>query len=261
MVDTVTVPASTPGAEDFNEEEHNAAMVAKAEAGTTITGQEEAPKLAGKFESTEDLEKAYLELQSKLGQPKEETKTEDLKMEEGRKAEESAKEVVEAAGLSMSALNSEYAENGKLTAASYEALEKAGIPRTTVNEYIAGQEALAEMYTNSVVSEVGGMENYSDLVSWAADNMSEAEINAFNNAVEGDVNQARLAVRGLKASFEAANGSEPYLRTGEAQGSGASSNVFRSTAELVRAMSDPKYSKDPAYRADVAAKLSRSSIL
>jgi len=35
---------------------------------------------------------------------------------------------------------------------------------------------------------------------------------------------------------------------------------FRSQAELVQAMSDPRYDSDPAYRQDVARKLERSNI-
>ena len=38
-------------------------------------------------------------------------------------------------------------------------------------------------------------------------------------------------------------------------------DVYRSQAELVRAMSDKRYDNDPAYRQDVIAKLERSGNL
>jgi len=37
-------------------------------------------------------------------------------------------------------------------------------------------------------------------------------------------------------------------------------DVYRSQAEVVRAMSDPKYENDPAYRQDVYNKLERSNL-
>jgi hypothetical protein len=36
--------------------------------------------------------------------------------------------------------------------------------------------------------------------------------------------------------------------------------VFRSQAELVKAMDDPRYENDPAYRRDVLNKLDRSDL-
>jgi hypothetical protein len=36
--------------------------------------------------------------------------------------------------------------------------------------------------------------------------------------------------------------------------------VFRSQAELVAAMGDPRYDSDPAYRADVVEKLNNSDL-
>ena len=38
-------------------------------------------------------------------------------------------------------------------------------------------------------------------------------------------------------------------------------DAFRSQAELVSAMSDPRYDEDPAYRQDIIAKLERSNNL
>ena len=40
----------------------------------------------------------------------------------------------------------------------------------------------------------------------------------------------------------------------------SNSEVFRSQAELVAAMGDPRYDNDPAYRQDVISKLDRSKI-
>ncbi|MBZ5882535.1 hypothetical protein LAX69_24565, partial [Escherichia coli] len=95
--------------------------------------------------------------------------------------------------------------------------------------------------------------------AWAASNLTNAELQAYNAQVEGgNLTAAKMAVQGLKARFEAENGNEPSLLNGVTGGD--STEVFRSTAELTAAMRDPRYKKDPAYRADVERKLSKSSL-
>ena len=48
------------------------------------------------------------------------------------------------------------------------------------------------------------------------------------------------------------------MLTGKAAKS--SGDVYRSQQEVVRAMADPKYDNDPAYRQDVYDKLERSNV-
>ena len=62
----------------------------------------------------------------------------------------------------------------------------------------------------------------------------------------------------MKSRYEAVNGYEGRRLTGKA--ADTSGDVFRSQAQLVEAMSDPRYDRDPAYRQDVVAKLERSDI-
>jgi hypothetical protein len=62
----------------------------------------------------------------------------------------------------------------------------------------------------------------------------------------------QLAVEGLQARFSSTEGNEPKLVTGQA---GQSTEVFRSTSELVTTMADPRYKSDPAYRTDIEKKL------
>ena len=108
--------------------------------------------------------------------------------------------------------------------------------------------------------QVGGQEAYLDMVSWASDNMPEASIDAFNNAVNsGNIETANLAIQGLQAQYRSVNGNEPSLVMGETKS--VTGGVFDSAAQLTAAMRDPRYSSDSAYRQQVASKLSRSNIL
>ena len=68
----------------------------------------------------------------------------------------------------------------------------------------------------------------------------------------------QLAVAGLKAKYDESNGYEGRMLSGKpAQNS---SDQFRSQAEVVRAMQDPRYDNDPAYRQDIYDKLERSNL-
>ena len=106
---------------------------------------------------------------------------------------------------------------------------------------------------------VGGSDAYTEMASWAADNMTEDEKTAYNTAVNSkDIETAKLAVVGLKAKFEKANGTEPTLVEGKATVTGE--DGYKSWAEVTRAMSDDRYTKDPAYQAMVQDKLSKSDL-
>ena len=210
--------------------------------------------LPEKFNSVEDLAKSYQELEKKLGDNTEAPKTDAPKNDL-----DIAEKAVESAGLNMEKLSSEYAEKGELDAKSYEALEKAGIPKEYVNQFIEGQKAVADQQTTSIKDIVGGADAYTEMSEWAAENMSEQEKTAYNTAVNSkDVETAKLAIAGLKAKFDGANGSEPNLVEGKATVSGQ--DGYKSWAEVTRAMGDERYANDPAYQATVKEKLSKSEL-
>jgi len=212
--------------------------------------------LPEKFKSVEDLAKSYQELEKKLGdsQPKETEISKDTNSDL-----DIAEKAVETAGLNMDTLASEYAEKGELDVKSYEALEKAGIPKDYVNQFIEGQKAIADQQATSIKNMVGGADAYTEMSNWAAENMSEEEKTAYNTAVNSkDLETAKLAVVGLKAKFERANGNEPNLLEGKGTVSGEKG--YASWAEVTRAMGDERYSKDPAYQALVKEKLANSDL-
>tara|TARA_R110002072_G_scaffold63029_1_gene157210 strand:+ start:240 stop:971 length:732 start_codon:yes stop_codon:yes gene_type:complete len=214
--------------------------------------------LPEKFNSVEDLAKSYQELEKKLGDNTEAPKV-DAPKEETKNDLEIAEKAVESAGLNMENLSSEYAEKGELDAKSYEALEKAGIPKDYVDQFIEGQKAVAEQQATSIKDIVGGAESYAEMSNWAADNMTDAEKSAYNTAVNSkNLETAKLAVIGLKAKYEAVNGSDPKLVEGKASATGT--DGYKSWAEVTTAMSDDRYQKDPAYQNMVKDKLSKSEI-
>lgn len=256
----------------YVETEHNVesaeyvdTMLAKAaqiEANNNPDREERPEWLPEKFRSMEDLAKAYSELEKKLGRGEysEEGENEQNIPSEDEILDNSVEDVeslINANGLDFNVLQNEFNQYGTVTEESFAELEEAGFPRPVVETWIAGQIAIADQVKNNVFNMAGGAETYNSMLSWASDNLSEGEIDAFNNIIATqDTNMISLAVNSLMSKFSA--NTEPTLMRG---GTGsASSSVFRSTAELTTAMNDPRYAKDSAYRDEVARKLSLSSL-
>ena len=117
---------------------------------------------------------------------------------------------------------------------------------------------LAQKDISRIQESIGGEAEYQKVVQWAGQNLPESEISSFDKVVStGDPNVIELAVAGLKAKYDNSNGYEGRMLTGK---NTTSSEVFRSQAQLVAAMSDPRYDNDPAYRADVVEKLNKSDL-
>ena len=234
--------------------------------GESISQQEE-QVYAGKYKSAQELEKAYIELQAKLGEKKEETETETASAEE---QPEDTPKMSEGATLITDA-SKEYFDNGnklspetmaKFSSMSSQDLIKAYMEVSQNPEFQQQGAPPAEITTsqiNQIKNSAGGEQKYAQIVNWAKTNLPEDQITAFDEVVNtGSVQAIQLAVSGLKAEYDNANGVEGRMVTGKApQNSG---DVFRSQQELVAAMNDPRYDRDPAYRQDVIQKLDRSDL-
>ena len=234
--------------------------------GESISQQEE-QIYAGKYKSAQELEKAYIELQAKLGEKKEETETETASAEE---QPEDTPKMSEGATLITDA-SKEYFDNGnklspetmaKFSSMSSQDLIKAYMEVSQNPEFQQQGAPPAEITTaqiNQIKNSAGGEQQYAQIVNWAKTNLPQDQIVAFDEVVNtGSVQAIQLAVSGLKAEYDSANGVEGRMVTGKApQNSG---DVFRSQQELVAAMNDPRYDRDPAYRQDVIQKLDRSDL-
>ena len=216
--------------------------------------------LPEKFKSAEDMAQAYSELEKKLGQPKEEATEEPEQVEEkAENQEEQTEENTSEAYQAVAEASKEFFENdGTLSEETYNALEKAGLPRDLVDSYAAGQQALLQSEEAQIQSVANGQ--YDAMAEWANENLPQEEIDAFDEAVTGGtVQQAKLAVQGLYARYQNATGSTPKLTQGAV--SGVSTMPFKSMQELARAQSDPRYrSGDKAYHEEIDRRLAVSNI-
>ena len=146
------------------------------------------------------------------------------------------------------AANDEYAKDGKLSNDTYEALASAGMNRALVDTYIAGQIANVAAGQAEMVSITGGQENWDAMLEWGHENLTEQEKTDFDSNLQSPAS-ARAAASGLYARFTAESEVIPSPIDGVARPT-ASGDFFRSSAEMTEALSNPKYTKDSAYRAD-----------
>ena len=209
--------------------------------------------LPEKFKSAEDLAKAYSALESKLGSSGEEQPAETAPTKDDPMAIKPAEPVPDNDSF-VDKFSQEFMANGKLSDDSYKALAEKGYSKKMVDGFIAGQQAILEQSRSQIFGQVGGEDGYKEMISWASQNLSKGEIEAYNKAVSSqDWSSVQFAVNGLKARFDGTKG--PKLVQGQ---TGNTREGFASRAELAKAVSDPRYKTDPAYRRKVEEKLSVS---
>jgi hypothetical protein len=138
--------------------------------------------------------------------------------------------------------------------------EKAETGTDETEDQAGGLEPISQEEEQTIVESIGGRETFSVVQNWAMENLNEDEIEAYNREVNsGDYYRARNALQSMYFAYQDQAGFEPELMGGRL--SGNSSDVFRSTAEVMAAMSDSRYLNDSAYTQDIQDKLIRSDVL
>ena len=211
MAETFTMNETPANPEILNSDEKESLAIAES------LEQGEESLLAGKFKDTQALEQAYVELQKKLGEPRDEVPTPE---DEGEPAEAEPE--------------AEADDDG-------------------------GEELLSDEQAEMLMDMVGGQKAYQSMLEWAGDNFSQEEIEMYDGVMgSGNPNAIYYAVQALQSRYNDAVGSDGQLLTG--RGAQDTDDSFKSQAELVAAMSDPRYDRDPAYRNDVMRRLENSDV-
>ena len=262
------------GANPAGDPQHVHDMIAKVETPVDVQEVSNTPQesqrpdwLPDKFNSVEDLARAYSQLEQQFHNSNEETQ---LSTEQERFQNEDVPDILETSpsqvhkllddrGLAFEVFQQEYNETGTLSKEALSALEEQGISEQVVATWIQGQEAVAEQTIQEIHTNVGGQDNYNLMMEWATGNLQPWEIDSFNSQIENLDANSHLAVLGMYARYQNSEGIPPNLMLGEV-GQDISPR-YESLAELTSAMSDPKYISDPAYRARVAQRLTHSTVL
>ena len=210
MAETFTMNETPANPEILNSDEKESLAIAES------LEQGESPLLAGKFKDTQALEQAYVELQKKLGEPRDEVPAPE---DEGEPAEAESEETE---------------DDGEA-------------------------EVLSDEQAKMLMDMVGGDKAYKSMLDWAAENFDESEVEMYDSVMSsGNPNAIYYAVQALQARYNDSVGSDGQTLTG--RGAADTDDSFKSQAELVAAMSDPRYDRDPAYRSDVMRRLENSDV-
>ena len=299
MAETLTYDPGTDSVTDGTGQNLTPAEQESLAVGTELEAQQE-QLLAGKYKDAADLEKAYIELQKKLGdndntEPVQETTEEevtDTKSEEPDQVDTSKdynedgtvnyaevseaygseiSAVMEKAGVDPWAISQEFHDNeGQVTPDMVKQLTDAGFSESAVKSYFAGRAAESG-YSSSSVSDISDME---------VQNIQQevGGTDTYNNMLGwASQNLTKSAIQAFDRTMD--NGNIDQIRLAVAglqaqyenatgyegtmysgKAAQTSKDTFRSQAELVAAMSDRRYDNDPAYRQDVIEKLDRSDL-
>lgn len=152
----------------------------------------------------------------------------------------------------------EYQNNGELSQKTYDALEKAGYPKEVIQGFVETRKAIDNKYAQDVMNHVGGEKDFRELQAWMKGNLSKAELDAYNEAVNSDnLNAVKLILDGIQAKRVAKQGTRKATLLGGA--SKSAPKGFSGRDEMIKAMSDPRYGIDRAYTISVERKMSLSN--
>ena len=256
MAETLTMDETPADKPEFTQEEMDSLKV-----GEEMETQQE-QLLAGKYKSAEDLESAYIELQKKLGEPKEEVnETEETVSEE--KTEEPEEKPKDEESSVLDSLWNERDNKDGFTDETLKELASTN-PGELAKEYLryrnANQpQALTDENITQLMNSAGGEEKYNQIVGWAMNNLSDKEQKMYDTVVDrGDPLACYFALQTLMTRYNDSVGVDGRMITGKPPSS--ASDTFKSQAEMVKAMEDSRYADDPAYRQAIMEKLERSDI-
>ena len=246
--------------EQFSEEELDSIKV-----GEEIEVQQD-NLLAGKYKDAEELEKAYLELQTKLGEKPSEDKVEESEPENQTEPETKEEEDKPEEGPNILDRLWDQRDDGfneetlkELSETNPGDLAKMYLLYRNQQIDQSTPKSFTESDINNLQGIAGGNESYKNMMNWAQSNLTEQEVQMYDSIMDsGDANAAYFAVQAISARYKDNVGTDLNLLTRKAPK--VAGDQFKSQAELIKAMEDDRYSDDPAYRQAILEKLDRSDI-
>lgn len=205
--------------------------------------------------------KATKELEQKLHSDSsegEEESTEDSS-DEAESKDDKVEEIEEATGIDFDDLAEEFlAEGGALTQETLDTLAKRGIPNNVVATYLQGVQAQVELAKSNAHNAAGGEEAFKNMIEWATQNLTDGEIDAFNEGVGKGGETTAMTVTALRSRYEDNMGKEPTTEIKDGETGSTTAESYESLAQMKADMSSTEYDLDPAFRKKVEAKISRS---
>lgn len=173
------------------------------------------------------------------------------------KAEQDLKADLSSKGVDFDSLAKEFEDNGELSKESLDKLVKAGYPKSVVDAYINGMQAVSDRFVSNVMNMAGGEEGYKQLVNFIK-GQPKTVIDSFNATIEGgNLGQIELAINGLMAQMQRAYGTaNPTVMA--RQTGGQTTGGYNDQSEMIKDMSDARYGKDKKFTEMVYTKMAHT---
>lgn len=172
------------------------------------------------------------------------------------KAVESLKNDLKNKGVDFNAAVKEYETTGDLSEETIKALEEAGYPAEVVESFIEGRKAIEAKFADAIYDSVGGEKEYQKIITWASNNLQKKSIDSFNRAIDNNnIDAITLMLGGMKAKMIAKMGTANKSIHGSAKPPQSKPQGFTSKADVIKAMSDPRYGRDAEYTQQVERKM------
>lgn len=228
---------------------------------------EPAPKkFAGKYDTAEELEKAYLESQKLIGKKAEKPTVEGAEppaAEDAPKVEtEEPKAEGDAPVLDFAKLSEEWnANEGTLTEETQAGLTKLGVTPEITGLFYAGIQSIISQRANDVQALAGTPEEYKSVVDWGIQNLDAGEQAVFNEALdkalyEGDTSAIKLMIPAVRAKMA---GEGPSYVASRIDGNPGATKPFANQSEQNQAIQDRRYGRDAAYTREVETRIGASN--
>ena len=245
--------------------------------------QAEPDKLLGKFNSTEDLAKAYQELERKLGQndgggsgPDHNQPSNGYTADQAREMYSSeAVDALAGQGVDLADIMWKV-DTGVDVSESYDTLAAAfNVSRQAVENYIVSAQrsnasapqapAMTAADEAAIKQQFGGDQGFAELSQWAEANLPQADLDSYNAVVDsGNKAAIEWALRAISARRQAPDAVvQPKLIGG---GAPTQAKRFESKQQVLDAMNKKNergqrlYEVDEAYRNKVAALIGQSDV-
>jgi hypothetical protein len=151
-------------------------------------------------------------------------------------------------------------EEGGLTDEDFGKLEAQGLDKEHFLMMADAQKTIMLKNNDTLYGFVGGKENYESLKSFAAEHLSEQDIQGYNAAMSsGNMKLAEMAVLGLNAMAERERGRAPTERlSSDGSSAGNVEGAYESQQALIKDMNSRQYRVDPHFKATVDSRRAKS---
>jgi len=195
--------------------------------------------------------------------------TEEATADSDSKQEDGTPSPVELTDTRLQDLQKEYDETGEVSPETLAAKAKElGISEEVMKYTIQGlqanqqaAQAIVDKQVSDIKAKFGGEEGFNEFSEWARDNLDPNQLEAYEELNEAQNFKAlSVMVDGFKSQYESA-GNTTRRDITESGGTKQSSPTerFESQAEMTKAISNPDFDRDPAYRRRVEQKIVNSN--